>query len=369
MVDESGLSYSFSYSGDLTNLSSFDEDKSFTANVEATFGGAYTTYFTSGAYAWNLTFFVSSKAPECDVFFRYFNVTFYTDSNVSKTELPTGTFTWAQPENDTNLSYPQGTMLAQPGMMTACDGNDNGDWTTDRLSLYSKEGSTMTISKNADGTYKFVFALKIQYYDWSEGYYGEVYDWNAEFDNIEVGDVPQTASDPAPDADAEFNSIMNTLFSGHYLGDAWSTGGCAFMIQFPYVNSVYTIQLVINQDDAYTFEKNFSGRFCNTPFADGVYTYSNTKPEAGKKTLVHALYGTKNTPYCYIQNSYTGSKYVISGGSVKFDNGQIIYDLEATIGENTYKFTGSHGATLQYLQDKSSAAANYKVPSDLVEAL
>ena len=353
MVDESGLSYSFSYSGDLTNLSSFDADKSFTANINASFGGAYNTYFTSGAYAWNVEFYVSSKAPGMDVFFRYFNLTFYTDSNVSKTELPTGTFTWAQPEYDANVTYSQGKLLAQPGMMVACDGNDNGDWTQDRLSLYSKEGSTVTISKNDDGTYKFVFALKIQYYDWSEGYYGEVYDWNAEFDNIEIGSVPQTSNDPAPDADAEFKMVTMGGLSGYSFGDKFETGGNLFFLQNNYINGIYNMNLMLNQSGTYEVNNQPRNGYSTVPIENGTYTYSAT-PTAGERQILKAKYSSfTNT----IQNTYTGTTYTITGGTLTYQSGSMTVDLVATDANGKeYKFTGTYADPFQQARDYSANA-------------
>ena len=353
VVDESGLSYSFSYSGDLTNLTEF-EDKSFSANINATFGGAYTTYFTTGAYAWNLEFYVSSKAPGCDAFLRYFTVTFYTDNNVSKTELPVGTFTWAEPSYSTEVSYPQGTLVAEPGMMTSCTGNDNGNWDQNRLSLYSKENSTITISKNEDGTYKFNLGLKIQYYDWEQGYYGDVYDWNALFDNIEIGAVPQTSVDPAPDADAVFKNVTMGGISGYSFGDKFGTNGNLFMLQSTYINGIYNMTLFLNQDKSYEVNNLPRNGYSTNMFENGTYTFS-ALPVEGQKSILPAKYTANYTSM--IQNTYTGTTYTIKGGSVTWNSGEMTVDLVATDGTNDYKFTGTYVAGFQQIRDYSANAA------------
>lgn len=345
IVDESGLSYSFAFAGKITDI----EDKSFGASIKPTFGGQYTTYFTTKANAWHINFIVSKQAPGSEVFFRYFNVTFYTAPDVTKPELPVGTFTFADPQKDENLSYKEGILLAEPGMMTECGGNDNLYENVD-----AREGSVLTISKNDDGTYNFALNLKLQYYSWDAGdYVGDVKTWEAEFKNVTIGDVSQTSLDPMPDGDAIFKEIMSTQYGALWFGDKWETGGSAFVIMLPSVNFNYTIQLVLNQDKSYTYEKNFLNRFCNTPFEDGTYAFSKT-PSKGEKSLIPAVYGTSKSCYCYVQNGYTGTIMPITGGYVKLENGTIVYNLETTVDGKTYKFTGEHGATLQYAQDWSA---------------
>ena len=355
LYDVSGVSYSFDYSGELPEM----EDKSFGADIVPTFDGQYDTYFTTKANKWSVTFYISKKAPGADVFLQYFQVDFYSPENVDPAVLPEGTYTLATPETSTEFTYANGITLAEPGMMTYFYGNDSDYNTVDAL-----EGSKIVVTKNTDGTYNFAVDFKLHNWYWDEEYNRvdiSDFDYAAEFKNIEIGEVPAGGMNPTPDADAVFSTVMSSQYVGLWWGDKWETGGSAFTIGFSgaAVNSVYEIYLTINQSVPYNFDPTFGGRYSVVPLETGVYTFSKT-PAAGERSLVPVLYGTTNS-YCYVMNSYTGSKMPITGGSITLNADTIEYDIEATFNGEVYKFTGSHAASLYYARDYVKNAKNINI--------
>lgn len=354
LYDAAGASYGFAYVGEISQM----EDKSFGAYIVPTFDGQYDTYFTTKANKWSVTFYISKKAPGADVFLQYFQVDFYSPENVDPAVLPEGTYTFATPETSTELTYANGITLAEPGMMTYFYGNDSDYNTVDAL-----EGSKIVVTKNTDGTYNFAVDFKLHNWCWDEEYNRvdiSDFDYAAEFKNIEIGEVPAGGMNPTPDADAVFSTVMSSQYVGLWWGDKWETGGSAFTIGFSgaAVNSVYEIYLTINQSVPYNFDPTFGGRYSQVPLETGVYTFSKT-PAAGERSLVPVLYGSNS--YCYVMNSYTGSKMPITGGSITLNADTIEYDIEATFNGEVYKFTGSHAASMYYARDMVKNAKNINI--------
>ena len=354
LYDEAGNIYRYRYIGVIAEI----VDDSFGASATAAMDGQYETYFATKANRWTVTFHINQKNPDCEVYMNYFSVSLYTPStSTAEDGLPVGTYTYAQPATNTDSKYAYGNLMAQPGDMTYFYGSDESGATVEYL-----EGSTIEVVKNADGTYNFKLDLKATSWEYdadrNQVTVVEEFTYTAEFKEVYVEQVVSNTTQPTPDVDAEFNSVMSPQTVGMYYGDRWETGGATFVVSFNYVNGIYMVYLALNQAASYTFEKNLKDRFCTTPIEEGTYTFSKT-PKAGERSLLPV--NMKTTSYCYVQNTYTGTKLPITGGSVTWENGVIKYDLEASDGDVKCKFTGSHAATFYYAQDKSSSAANLNI--------
>ena len=166
---------------------------------------------------------------------------------------------------------------------------------------------------------------------------------------------------PILDVDTELNSVMSSYFIAMWFGTPIDANNL-FVGGFNNVNNAFTVYLAINTDENYTFEKNF-GKNCSTPVPEGTYTFSKT---GGSMTLLPVLYGTQS--YCYIKNSYTGSQFIIDGGSVTVSGDTITYDVTATAetpeGTKTLKFTGSHAYSYYYARDNSTKANYISLKTD-----
>ena len=112
----------------------------------------------------------------------------------------------------------------------------------------------------------------------------------------------------------------------------------------------------------YTFEANYSGIGCNNPLPEGTCTWSETP---GENTLLPVVYSANGTSASYRyngSNSYTGTGFRLSGGSVTVKASEITFDLDVTTTEdtpNTYHFTGTVPISVQFMQNHSSVASRY----------
>lgn len=357
LFDESENSYSYRYRGAIDPI----VDDSFGADLDIDFRGKYDTYFSTQANKWSFTFYIAGNPSPEYPRISYLSFSIYgATGEVNMDDITEGVYTLTVPGNVPDLTYANGILDAKTGDLTNIGGN-----TRDFISIRAKEGvpGTVTISKTTDGTYEFDFDLTIEAYtmDWST-YTATVQHeipFKHKIKKIRIGQLKQ-GLDAMPDGDAEFNRIMNSQYNGLFWGDPWETGGGVSTIGLEYVNDFFTIYLTLNQSDAYVYEKNFQGRFCNTPLQEGEYVFSKT-PTAGQLSLVPARYGKANAPYSYVKNSYTGSTMPISGGSITLTNTNITYNIQATIGEQVYNFTGTHAASLGLLQDWTKRAKNLKI--------
>ncbi|MBE6215084.1 MAG: hypothetical protein E7123_02515 [Bacteroidales bacterium] len=354
LYDDAGNIYRYRYVGAIAQIA----DDSFGANVTASMDGQYETYFSTKSNRWSVTFYINQKNPASDVYMTYFSVSLYASStSTAEDGLPAGTYTYAQPEDNPESKYANGNLMAQPGDMTYFYGSDETGATVEYL-----EGSKIEVIKNADGTYDFKLDLKAKTWEYDDEYNQVTvvpeFTYAAEFKDVYVTPVVSNTTQPVPDVDTEFSSVMSSQYVALYFGDRWETGGATFVVGFNSVNGIYNLYLTLNQAASYTYEKNFNNRYCANPIEEGTYTFSKT-PKAGEKSLVPVKLGAAS--YCYVQNGYTGTKLPITGGSVTLENGVIKYDIEASEGDVKCKFTGSHAATMYYARDYTKNAANLNI--------
>lgn len=358
LVDETGVSYGFAYIGEIAEI----EDNSFGVRVAAKAIGQWSTYFTTKANEYDLEFFISKKNPTCDLFMRYFRVTLFADKDADLTNIPEGTYTLTTAETSTEVSYPYGKLLADPGMITSISSNDN---------LYNNIevlAAQMDVTRNTDGTYNFALDMKIRSAVWNDDYtemiYGPEFDYVAEFTDVEVGDVPFTGTLPAPDGDVEFKSITMGGLQGYSFGDKFETGGNFFFLQNTYINGCYSMYLMLNQSGAYTINNQPRNGYSNVSIEEGTYTYSAT-PTAGEKQMLRAKYSSYTNT---IQNTYTGTLMTITGGSVTYRSGVMTVDLVASdAAGKEYKITGTFSNPFQQVRDYSANENQLKKVSLITE--
>ena len=99
------------------------------------------------------------------------------------------------------------------------------------------------------------------------------------------------------------------------------------------------------------------------PIPDGTYTFSYT-PDVN--TIVPLLYGANNT-YTVFTNGYTGTVYMIVGGSMTFADGNVTFDLKVSpyttsgnqiilVPDKEYSITGTVPNLVQFFRDFTSRA-------------
>ena len=353
LYDEAGNIYRYRYVGAIASI----EDDSFGAMVKVSFKGQYQTYYSTKANQWNLNIYLT-KNPNCDIFARYLSLDLYApESATLDGGLPVGTFNFATPEISSEITYANGKLLAEAGSLVHSYAND-----ADYNNMEMLEGSKITISKNSDGTYNFLLALKYNQWtyddDWNTVVINEGFDYNAEIKNVEIGSIDANTNPPVPDGDLEFTSAMSTQYMGMLYGDVFNTGGAVYTMGFTTVNGMHTVYLTLHQPTEYVYEKNFNNRYCSNPLEEGTFVFSR-EPKAGEKALLPVYKG--KTVYTYVQNGYSGTKFTITGGSVTIENGKIVYNLESTVDGVTYKFTGTHAATMYYVRDYLSSASTITI--------
>jgi hypothetical protein len=352
LVDAAETEHRYSYQGAITVT-----DESFGANVMAPeFHGTYNTYYTTKTNEWSVGLYISDAANSSSPYVSYisFNV-FGPKGDISGDDLPTGTFTYNYP-SDISSSYATGIQNAPANTFYIYSGSDiDGN----SISATKGKGGTLTISKNSDGTYNFVYSgslsQTINTYDDNYNLIGSsttIFDYSGTFNNVYVPAVLQ-GQKPYPDTDYEFNTIMSSSYPCMWFGDPFSTGDNLFVFSLSNINSNYTLQLALNVSGEWTFTKNFINKYCSTPFKTGNFTFSGT---AASDVILPIKYYGKD--YCYIVNGYTGTKYLISGGSVTLTDKTITCDLQATANGKTYNFTGSTPAIFYFAIDYSTKIAN-----------
>ena len=197
--------------------------------------------------------------------------------------------------------------------------------------------------------------------------------------NIDI-DVPltratDTQNHPSDDKDDEFTSLdgaAGTQYVGYWFSKYIGSENDAPKPAIPdtdcnifsfgsnsYFNNTWSMMIAVIAEAGWTFEKNFSNRFCNTPVPDGTYTFGT---EAKIGALIPLRYSTSSR--CYVTNTYTGTTYYPVAGSVVLKNGTITVDLTCKATETalagrpnspaSIHLTGGADFTCYYLQDWSA---------------
>lgn len=354
----------YSFVGEIPTI----EDKSlggyfYSINSE----GQYDTYFTSKANMWSLTLLVS-KPLSTDA--KAFPATYlsFTVFGESADEIPTGTFTFMTGEQDSEIPYANGNWNYKTGDATSGSVYDEYDDEGNNRGCKVKDGSTITISKNADGTYKFEFDMDLVYEE-------EDYTYDGTVDNVEVRtEIDSNFNKPVMDGDIVLNSSFMPS-SGMYWGNkaVFDALDPAPSYTFPENNALLTLMVSGLNDGhglymnvcspGWVWEANVSGRFCNNPLTDGTYDFSYTPADAS----VVPLMNNGSTSFNIFTNGYTGSRFFITGGSIVVEGMNITFDLKVSpfvkqedksvLDPSTqYSITGTVTYSIQYIQNYTSRA-------------
>ncbi len=348
-VDVAGTSHLYSYTGELVAA-----DASFGVNVnDANYRGQYYTYFASKAHESILGLQFNKPFPGVERYISYMSFSIYSEANDGY--LPTGTFTYAVPENDPSLSYKNGTLAAAPGTfnMTSCQ-NRMESWGEANYTM--KEGTnTLEIIKQDDGRYTLKFNMTvIRTTGEEENAVSEEIPLVATIADINCGPLTDMGMVVVPDAE-EFvivNGGMNPMTQGQYYGDKFDDGGHLATFGWGTVNDgSLSLNLLFNFGSEaltptagtisakYQDELGATPRYYRGAIPDGTYTYSETYDKDAKQ-LLHGFYG--KSARGYIQNTYTGTVFHVVGGSITFSQGTPTFDLQAVSASGkTAHFTGS----------------------------
>ena len=351
LQDSAESIHSYSFQGEIAVT-----DKSFGAECTGfTRYGQYNTYFAGGAQEWSVSLMTSDKdKADNPVFLRNIYLTVY-GTSAQEGELPVGEFKYEVPETDDTIGKANGVTKAVP--QTFSFSADNGDWVT----VTPAEGTapSLSIAKNDDGTYAFSFSgsfIMSEDINDDNGEFVETkntpFSYDGKFETVYLPE-PEIGSKPVLDGDAELTALFNSMYPAYYYGHVFDTSNDVFFFGFNEVNNVYTVYLSLNVKGDYVYEKNFNNRYCSTPFGTGTFTFSKT---GGDNTIIPLA--QSGTPRNYIQNTYTGTVFYITGGSITLTDSKITYNLTAKPkGGDEVKFTGTHDASFYYARDNTKYAS------------
>ena len=338
LYDATGTSYSYIYSGEIDTI----VDESFGAMFYSmSFNNTYDTYYSTKSNQWYIALSVSS-APSADVpYLQYitFTINGPTGEISDPENIPEGTYTYAE-VTYIDSEYPNGITDAKPNTFYLEYAND-----VDQNECTWGEGSEIIITKNEDGTYNIEFTnTKVT------SSVSGTFDYNVTFKNLAIGTVDR-GSEPKPDGDTEFTSFFNA--SGLWYANRFNESGNAFVLSLNLID--YVVELSLNANATYEFNNSPRPGYSTNPIPYATYTYSETA--SADNLILPAMYVMSDGSiglYATITNNYTGSKFVITGGTLTIDAGTFIFDLTASNGTDTYQYTGTVSGSVQYLRDYST---------------
>jgi len=375
LVDASGAQHNYSYVGALALSNDFRAGQS-----EVNWKNTNATHFTTKANGWAVSFYMPRKNPADKGEPGYASFSFYGPAGeVDLNEIPVGTYTFGAEEKDADLKYSNGTVKANPGLLSNVSISLYDDAGSLKSTTVEAESTVLTISKNADGTKNFKYSASVKPY-YNDASYNTVYEDPVQVSidiDVPLGKATDTYNHPKDDSDDEFKSLegpAGTQYIGYWWGKniGVEADGTTPKPAIPdvecnifsigsnsYFNNAWSMQISIIAGAGYVYEKNFSGRFCSNPVPDGTYSFGT---EAKIGALIPLRYNSSSR--CYVQNTYTGTAYYPVSGSVILDNGKITVDLVCKATEASLQgrpnspasvhFTGGADFTCYYLQDYSA---------------
>ena len=392
LVDAAGIQHNYSYQGAIAFTNDFRGGHA-TVNWKNT----YSTHFTTKANGWYVDFYHPRKNPDVKSEVAYSSFSFFSAAGeVDLNDLPVGTYTFAAAENDPELKYSNGIQKADPGLLSDVSISVYNEAGKTEYTQVTKDGTVLTIAKNADGTKNFKYSATVTPYYYDADYntvYRDPVQVSIDID-VPLGKATDNQTHPSDDGDDVFASLegpAGTVYIGYwyskYIGvmadDATvpkpaipDTDCNVFSIgSNSYFNGAWSMMISIITEAGWVYEKNYANRFCSTPVPDGTYTFGT---EAAIGALVPLRYNTASR--CYVQNTYTGTTYYPVSGSVTLKDGTIEVDLvckaDAAKLEGrpnspaSIHLTGGTAFTCSYLQDYSAVnrvkalSINSPVPLD-----
>ncbi len=291
-------------------------DESFGIQVyEATYEGQYYTYFTPDqAKKWCADLFISKNIDASIPYIPYISLTLYGAKDLDNLTMPTGTFSIIDAYSVPTIesSYANGITNYLPNTV-AVSSND-----VDQNSASFTPGGTITITKQDNGKFTIAFDAECKVYYRDDSWTivdSTTFDYKPVFEDIVLPDVVRgNSSDPFPDdlVGGNMGVPMSNYFTSYYLGQPSGFNDChVFYAGFTNVGN-YNVQfsVAVASDDYEFVPRGTTGSQVNQSrvsfIPEGTYTFSSTV-EGGK--IIPTNYG-------YVQNTYTGTKFYITGGTV-----------------------------------------------------
>lgn len=326
----------------------------------------YNTHFANKVNQTGLVVYPTRKSTD-DIYVRSVNLKLYHEELVDV--LPEGSYLWTDEEPTTvESSYANGIYNYLSGKIYYCTAQafKNADEDYNSVELYYPKA---VITKSGD-----VYSLNLtsEKVIAKEGYYDDDWNWvetsRTDFSGLNsnlVLDVVSVSDNLKPEPDQDF--VASTMLSCQtiYFGTPYaeldpSCPGNVYVCSFGYVNGYYTINVPLVDDGSWTFVGNgANASYCKDPFTAGTYTV-----ERGYTPKTFSIAYLKTASYAAtIKNSYTGSYYRITKGTVTLDaDGLATFDLYGTSnlsGEEVH-VTGSLSTFTSY------GAKNYTSRASLV---
>ena len=344
LLSDQNVTKTYTYKGaiEVVKNDSFD---GFIEKGNATYGNA-STFFTGKVWEWTVTLFYTADPALKDFtnFPSYVTYKLYTAADSDITEFPTGEFKYEVPETDETVTYPNGKLKPNVGTFTF-SGNDIPQ---NPLRINTdKVVPTLTVTKTEDGMYTFALKSNVTMWKWNSDYTAEIdvtepFDWNPEVTveapTVSAGMMGQADGDAVLDTPPSYN----TLYSHMWYADAWKNGTNAFVFNMTYINDYFNVYLTLCSGTVWEAYN------ATAPIPAGTYTFSNSTTTAAWTLVPTALYS-------YIQNTYTGTKYLINGGSITLTDTDIEYNLTGKSADGkTAKFTGKYNTSVNRCVNRSA---------------
>ena len=346
LTDGESVSHVYSYQGEIV----VTDDSLGMRTSSADYKGQYETFFATKTEQVSFCFQINKALPGNERWISYFYA--YVYSEAGNTGVPTGKFTYEVPQDNPDLGYAHGTLVANPG--TFYLGYPGTPVSEDGVSYEISTEQTPSfeiIKEDEDGFYTLVVDFVVKR---TEGEAVELIPIKGTFPNVYIGTLSDTSLRPVADSEEVtiINGGMNPMTQGQYYGDVFNDGGHLAQFGWSLANDgSYYIFLLVNFGStalvptagtitaAYRDELGATPRYYRGAIPDGTYKYSDTYDKDAKQ-LLHGTYN--NSARGYIQNIYSGTVFHIVGGSVTFTDGVPTFDIQAVSAKGaTAHFTGS----------------------------
>lgn len=359
LVDGAGVEHRYSYEGAIEVA-----DEALAAAITVfNIPGQYNTYFTTKTNEWELTMNFSDVFEKDAPFISGAYIKLFTAEGGNR--LVPGKYKYEIPVEDETITYQNGKLVAHDHTfnMSVYDTTAYKEGYSVELSI--KEGSVpeFEVKDNGDGTYDITLKASIERNVYTVAYDEE---WNElkdlveskevvidkVFEGVAVGEAVSNYSLPTPDGDMHVVSGgTGPNYIGYYFGNQINSELSIIAFGYTNLNSEHSLTLFANVGvNEWTYEKNFNNRFCSTPIPDGTYTFSK---DASEVTTHSPLYYNSLTLSASFVNGYTGTRFIINGGSFSLENGNIVFNLtgKENKGDMVINITGGFPSTCYYLQD------------------
>ncbi|GEM_PF-7042884 len=349
----------YNFTGELPAIQ--DESKGLEVS-EVSYKGDYYTHFASGADGYYITFHPSREVADVDYVYTI-STELYATKGAGKV-FPTGTFSLtdgdakiASKYSNGIYAYPEHSLLQSNYAGYALVSGGKGYY-----SLAQNEGSTVTISANNDGTYKFEFNLIYGGTPSAEGDVAKTIEFKKVYDKVAVPEMEDNHVPAIEDADYEFTEYdgPNAAYIMFGLGNPYAAetfqpapiADCKFVSTIGWTGGQFEIQFIVATDVEYVYNKNFGNRYSDAPIAAGTYTYCKYASEAKGKFIANVA----TSAYKKITNSYTGTAFYIEEGSITLSDTDVKLNLKATTadGTKTINLTGGFPTKVYYCRDYST---------------